>query len=187
MLKALAMGLFAVGWVPIFLLRSERFSERRRAAPPDERRAMLNAVLAVGVHVTLCELALQDAPPGAPPATRLVIAMLVFGVGIAFWALARQTLVAYGRLLDPSAPPPALVTTGPFAIVRHPLALGMVILALGPAVAAATPLPWVSFAAVIVAMARRCLQDETELRATFSGAYDAYVDATPSRLIPFVW
>jgi protein-S-isoprenylcysteine O-methyltransferase Ste14 len=36
-------------------------------------------------------------------------------------------------------------------------------------------------------MARRCLQDETELRATFSSAYDAYVDATPSRLIPFVW
>jgi len=182
-----AVVLFALGWIPVFLLRSERFSERRAVAAPDERRAMLNAVAAVGVHVTLVELTLTD-PGGAPiAAPRLVIGMLVFLVGLAFWMLARHTLVAVGKVLDPAAPPPTLVTTGAFAVVRHPLALGMVILALGPAVAAARALTWVSFVAVVVTLARRCLQDEVELSATFRAAYERYAEATPSRLLPFVW
>jgi protein-S-isoprenylcysteine O-methyltransferase Ste14 len=187
MLRTAALVLFAAGWIPVFALRSERFSERRAHAEPDERRAMWNAVLAVAVHVTLAELALVEAAPSALPAARLVIGMLIFAVGLAFWVLARHTLVAYGRLIDPAMPPPTLVTHGPFAIVRHPLALGMVILALGPAIAAATMLTWTSFVAVVVALARRCTQDETELRATFGAAYDDYATATPSRLIPFVW
>jgi len=186
-LTTAAIVLFAAGWIPVFLLRSERFTERRRHAEPDERRAMWNAVLAVAVHVSLAELALRDAAAGTLPPVRLVTGMLVFVVGLAFWMLGRHALVAYGRLLDPAVPPPTLVTHGPFAIVRHPLALGMVILALGPAVAAATLLTWVSFATVVVAMARRCLQDEAELHATFGAAYDAYADATRSRMIPFAW
>ncbi|MCC6847560.1 MAG: hypothetical protein IT294_03595 [Deltaproteobacteria bacterium] len=187
MLTTAALALFAVGWLPVFALRSERFRERRRRAGPDERRAMWNAVLAISVHVTLAELALARAEPAALPAARLVTAMLVFVVGLAFWTLGRHTLVGRGRFLDPSTPPPALVTHGPFAVVRHPLALGTVILALGPALAAATPLTWVSFAAAVIAMARRCLQDEAELRAVFGGAWEDYAAATTHRMLPFVW
>jgi protein-S-isoprenylcysteine O-methyltransferase Ste14 len=184
-MPTVAVLVFALGWIPVFVLRSERFGERRAVAGDGERRSMLNAVLAVTVHVVLCELALRaDGPP--PPTTRLVIAVLVFAVGLAFWLLARRTLVAYGRMLDPAETPPALVTTGPFAIVRHPLALGIVILALGPALAAATALTWASFVAVAAAMARRCWDDERELYATFGDAYERYAAAT-SRLIPFVW
>lgn len=184
---AAAVVLFVLGWVPVFLLRSERFAERRAVASPDERRAMLNAVAAVGVHVTLAELALTDPGGGPIPASRLVIGMLVFLVGLAFWALARSSLVAVGRVLDPTVPPPTLVTAGAFAVVRHPLALGMVILALGPAVAAARPLTWVSFVVVVVALGRCCLQDEEELYATFGPAYERYAETTTSRLVPFVW
>jgi protein-S-isoprenylcysteine O-methyltransferase Ste14 len=182
-----AVVLFAAGWGPVCLLRSERFSERRAVAAPDERRAMLNAIAAVGVHVTLAELALTDPGAGPVPESRLAIGMLVFLVGLAFWMLARHTLVAVGGVLDPAVPPPTLVTTGPFAIVRHPLALGMVILALGPAVAAATALTWVSFAAVVVTLGRRCLQDEDELSAAFGATYERYAETTTSRLLPLVW
>jgi len=185
-LRTAAIALFAAGWIPVFLLRSERYSERHAHAEAEERRAMWNAVLAVAVHVTLCELALHAAADADVPAARFAIGMLVFLVGLAFWTLGRHTLVGYGRLLDPSSPPPVLVTHGPFALVRHPLALGMVILALGPAVAAATPLTWASFAVVVVALARRCMQDEPELHATFGAAYDDYA-ATTKRLVPFVW
>jgi protein-S-isoprenylcysteine O-methyltransferase Ste14 len=185
-LRIAAITLFAAGWIPVFVLRSERFTERRAVASPEERRAMWNAVLAVAVHVTFCQLALHEAGDAAP-AARLAIGSAVFLVGLAFWLLARHTLVAYGRLLDPSAPPPALVTTGPFTIVRHPLALGMVILVLGPALAAATTLTWVSFAAAVVALARRAVQDEGELRATFGAAYERYAEETPARVIPGVW
>jgi protein-S-isoprenylcysteine O-methyltransferase Ste14 len=193
MLPTLARVLFVVGWLPVFVLRSERFHARRAAASVEERRAMWNAAFAIAAHVTLAEVALHDAwraPEAAAldgSALRLVIGMLVFLVGLAFWTLARHTLVAYGRLLDPAVPPPTLVTHGPFAVVRHPLALGMVILALGPAVATATPLTWTSFAVVVVAMARRCVQDEQELYATFGDAYASYAATTTSRLIPFVW
>ena len=180
-----AVLVFAAGWIPVFLLRSERFTERRAVATDGERRAMLNAVLAVTVHVALSELALRSADV-PPPTPRLVIGALVFVVGLAFWLLARRTLVAYGRMLDPAEAPRDLVTTGPFALVRHPLALGVVIMALGPALAAATGLTWTSFAAVVVAMARRCWDDERELAATFGEAYERYA-ATTARLIPFVW
>jgi protein-S-isoprenylcysteine O-methyltransferase Ste14 len=186
-MQTAAIVLFALGWLPVFVLRSERFRDRRAVATPDERRAMWNTVAAVTVHVTLAELALNDAGADAVPVSRLVIGMLIFVVGLAFWALARNALVAYGRLLDPAAPPPALVTTGPFAIVRHPLALGTVILALGPAVAAATVLTWVSFTAVVVALGRRCLQDESEMQTTFGADYERYAAATTSRLLPGLW
>ena len=146
---------------------------------------MWNAAAAVTVHVTLAEaqLAHGDAPI-AP--MQLLVGILVFLVGLTFWLLARHTLVGYGRLLDPNEAPPTLVTTGPFAIVRHPLALGMVILALGPAIAAGHGITWASFAAVVAAMARRCLQDEIELVDTFGGAYARYAETTP-RLIPLLW
>ncbi|MEB2283578.1 MAG: hypothetical protein B6D46_15025 [Polyangiaceae bacterium UTPRO1] len=187
MLTTAAIVLFAAGWLPVFVFRSERFHARRRHAEPGERRAMWNAVLAIAVHVTLAELAIAGADPDALAPAHLAIGMLIFLVGLAFWALGRRTLAAAGGVRDPAAPPSALVTQGPFAVVRHPLALGVVVLALGPAVAAAAPLTWVSFATVVIAMARRCLQDEAELRAVFGAGYDAYAAATPSRLLPFVW
>jgi protein-S-isoprenylcysteine O-methyltransferase Ste14 len=148
---------------------------------------MWNAVASVTIHVTLAEVALTHAALTEVPAVRLAIGLSIFAVGLAFWALARHTLVAYGRVLDPTVAPPALVTTGPFAIVRHPLALGMVILALGPALAAATTLTWASFATVVVALARRCRQDEVELSETFGDAYAQYADITTARLIPLLW
>mgnify|MGYP000184200277 CR=1 FL=1 len=185
MLTMIAKVLFTVGWLPLFVFRSERFNERRAVATSDERRAMWNVAAAVSVHVTLAEIALRDA--GDVPVLRAIIGIAVFLIGFAFWMLARRALVAYGRLLDPSQPPPALVTTGPFAVVRHPLALGVVILALGPAVTAATPLTWVSFVAVVIALARRCMQDEVELRATFGADYERYATTTTARLIPYVW
>ncbi len=185
MLTMIAKVLFTVGWIPVFVLRSERFDERRAAATDDERRAMWNVAAAVTVHVALAEMALREA--GDVPAVRSLIGIAVFAIGLAFWMLARRALVAYGRRLDPSQPPPALVTTGPFAVVRHPLALGVVILALGPAVTAATPLTWVSFIVVVLALTRRCIQDEVELHATFGADYERYATTTMARLIPYVW
>jgi protein-S-isoprenylcysteine O-methyltransferase Ste14 len=185
-LRGAILLLFTLGWIPVFVLRSERFHERRAAANPDERRAMWNAAAAVTVHVTLAEIALTF-PEVEPPSLRIVIGAAIFVVGLAFWALARHSLVAYGRVLDPTTVPPALVTTGPFAIVRHPLSLGMVILALGPAVAAATGLVWTSFATAVVALARRCHQDEVELHAAFGAEYARYAAATTARLVPFLW
>ena len=186
MVRTAAVVIFALGWIPVFVLRSERFHARRAVASPEEQRAMWNAVATVTVHMTLVELALTQAALVDLPTTRLAIGVLAFLVGLAFWGVARHTLVAYGRFLEPTEALPALVTTGSFAIVRHPLALGMVILALGPAVAAATTLTWVSFATVVVALARRCGQDEVELYETFGDAYARYT-ATTARLIPFLW
>ena len=187
MLRTAALLTFVLGWLPVFVLRSERFGTRRAVATADERRAMWNAAAAVTVHVTLAEVTLRQSNAGDLPALRLVIALAIFAVGLVFWALARHTLVAFGRFLDPTQAPPALVTSGPFAVVRHPLALGMVILALGPAVAAATTLTWASFATVVVALARRCRQEEDALYQTFGDAYARYATTTPARLIPFLW
>ncbi len=180
----LALALFAVAWIPIMAFGGAIRRRGPGGPVPEDRRATWNTVFAIGVHLTFTGLALRDADADAS-AVRLVIGVSVALVGLAFWTLARLTRGA--RTSDSAAPTEGLVTHGPFAVVRHPLALGMVIVALGPAVAAATPLTWASFGAVVAALARRCMQDEAELRAASGAAYAAYADATRSRLIPFVW
>jgi len=185
-MRAAALALFVLGWVPVFVLRSERFSERRAAEGADVVRWMWITALVVTLHVTLVEVVLTMPGPFTPAGPRVAAGMMVFALGLVIWTLGRRALVDFSRRLDPASTPSALVTTGPFALVRHPLAFGMILLALGPAFAAGTAATWVTFAAVVGALVQRCRQDEHELHAVFGNAYARYAART-ARLVPFVW
>jgi len=185
-LRALAVLVFAIGWIPIFRLRSEPLRERLAVAAASERRWITFTVIAVSAHVTLVELVLTLPAARAIPVWRLAAGIGVFAAGLLWWAWARWHLVPPGRRLDPHAAPTGLVVSGPFAVVRHPLALGMLVVALGPAVAAASWLGWTTFAAVALGLAQRCRQDEAELHAVFGAAYARYAART-WRLVPPVW
>ena len=79
-----------------------------------------------------------------------------------------------------------LVTTGPYAVVRHPMYAGALLLMVGTPIALGS---WWGLAASAVlagAIVVRLLDEERLLTAELSG-YVAYRETTRYRLIPYVW
>jgi len=80
---------------------------------------------------------------------------------------------------------PALVTTGPYARVRHPLYSGLLLAMLGSAIAQSLLwlLPLIVYGPLFILSARR---EESLLLGQFSESYRAYRSRT-KMLLPFVF
>jgi protein-S-isoprenylcysteine O-methyltransferase Ste14 len=190
-LRVASILVFTLGWIPIFRYRSEHMATKLAAASPGERRWIPLTTAVVAVHVTIAEtvLTLPLVGIGAPatdPTLRLPLGDAVFAAGLLWWFWARRTLGPLDRFVDTVQPPIRLLVTGPFGVVRHPLALGTLLCALGPAIAAGTLVTWLGFAACAFCLAKRCVQDEEVLWDVFGDAYRRYAART-RRLVPFVW
>ncbi len=183
---------FTAGWIVVFCVRTEHQRTKLAAASAAEQRWMPVTIAVISLHVTLVQFMLTLVAGGiaAPALTgstaELVIGTAIFLLGLVWWLWARRTLGPIAQFLDTVTPPSRLIVTGPFAMVRHPLALGTLLCALGPAVAASSSVTWVTFAACVVCLGKRCLQDEEQLWQVFGPAYASYAARTP-RLVPFVW
>lgn len=101
----------------------------------------------------------------------------------------------------------SLVTSGPYAIVRHPAYTGYFLMIFGPAVLcfdrgslfaasglgrtflgrAAGVVCLLHIAAVSVGMVGRTKQEDEMLREEFGEEWEAWAKRTPYRLIPYVW
>ena len=79
-----------------------------------------------------------------------------------------------------------VVTTGPYALVRHPMYTGasLLLLATPPALGSWRPLPFAL--ALVLVIALRAVSEEKTLRDRLPG-YEAYLAAVRFRLLPFVW
>ena len=109
----------------------------------------------------------------------LCIASALFAAW-AMWSLGRS----YGIRLDVFAGH-ALKTDGPYAMVRHPMYLGIVLFNAGATLALASPLLLAATALIVVPFtAVRISYEEAVLRQAFGDRYAAYQRATPS-LVPF--
>jgi protein-S-isoprenylcysteine O-methyltransferase Ste14 len=98
----------------------------------------------------------------------------------AMWSLGRS----YGIRMDIFAGH-TLKTDGPYAIVRHPMYLGIVVFHLGATLALASPLLLAATALIVVPFtALRISYEENVLRQAFGDRYTAYQRATPT-LLPF--
>jgi protein-S-isoprenylcysteine O-methyltransferase Ste14 len=76
-----------------------------------------------------------------------------------------------------------LMTTGPFAIVRHPRYAGLLLAKLGFSLLFASGFAWISLLASILLVRRRIRLEEAHLREIFGPSYSSYMETTP-RLIP---
>lgn len=84
------------------------------------------------------------------------------------------------------APDQRVVSTGPYAIVRHPMYLGAALLLLATPFALGSV--WAIFWAIIAVgtLVWRLLEEERYLSQHLAG-YDDYRRATPYRLVPSIW
>ncbi|MBI3766868.1 MAG: isoprenylcysteine carboxylmethyltransferase family protein [Deltaproteobacteria bacterium] len=190
--RVATLFVFSAGWIPVFRYRSEHLTTKLAAASAAEQRWIPITVVVVSFHVSLAQLLLTLPLLGLVPVPavnetpRFLLGIAIYVAGLALWFWARRSLGPLDRFVDTVNPPTQLLVSGPFGIVRHPLALGTILCALGPAVATGAPITWLTFAASAFCVAKRCLQDEDLLWTAFGTAYGAYAART-RRLLPFVW
>jgi len=109
--------------------------------------------------------------------------VVVLGFAMIFWTFMANS---HASAIIDVAPDQRVVSTGPYAIVRHPMYLGAALLLL------ATPFALGSLRAIIWALIAvgalvwRLLEEERYLSQHLAG-YDDYRRATPYRLVPYIW
>jgi protein-S-isoprenylcysteine O-methyltransferase Ste14 len=112
---------------------------------------------------------------GGPPAPLRAVSIVLLAVGVVVWAWSVVLIV--GRV-----PRHELITTGPYALVKHPLYTAVALLVL----------PWLGFLVntwlgaligiVLYAASRRFTPvEEAELARTFGPAWDAYAKSVKIR------
>jgi protein-S-isoprenylcysteine O-methyltransferase Ste14 len=80
----------------------------------------------------------------------------------------------------------SVISTGPYAVMRHPMYGGALILAFGVPLALDSFLGLVLVALLIPVLVWRILDEETLLRSDLAG-YSDYAHRVRFRLVPFVW
>lgn len=126
-------------------------------------------------------------PPGQPLIPRIVGFVLII-VGFAVAALAVWGHIARNRTLPSVAPTPnsqaALVETGLYAWVRHPIYTGVLLVAFGVALAHGHIAVLLVALALVVFFTFKSRYEESLLRVAYP-QYDAYMART-GRFLPFL-
>ena len=115
---------------------------------------------------------------------RVVATLIIaFGAWLICWALLYFRSWRLRAKLDEGH---QLATGGPFSLLRHPIYMGLNLLALGTAVWIPTPILWVSLLLMIVGSDLRARAEENLLARVFGDAYRDYREHT-SRFVPGVY
>ncbi len=191
---------FAVVWVvcilPMLLHLLTHPGLRRRRAPmtgvaeKDARQRIIGALFA------LCMLALlvvsfvsgeRDSQLGVSsvPVPVVWLGDLLVASGLLLvWLVFRVNAYAASTVtVEPGQP---VISTGPYALVRHPMYSASLLLMLGVSVALGTWWGLVLFPLVLIVTILRLKNEETYLCTHLSG-YQDYCARVTHRLIPFIW
>lgn len=121
-----------------------------------------------------------------PVPTELVLAaqaVVVAGFWLVFWVMKTNSFA--GSTIQVEAEQ-RVIHGGPYALVRHPMYLGMVMTALGAPLALGSYVALPVFALLVPMLIYRLIHEEKTLRRDLPG-YAEYCERTGFRLIPWVW
>ncbi len=175
--------IFALGWVPMFVCRTEDQAQALGLVGAGER--FWRAITAVAISLQVTAACATTAFAVLSP-WRILVGTVLFVVGLGLWLWARLQIGPLRQRRLPTEPPARLRSDGLFGVVRHPLYLSYLILIAAPAVTGARVYLLAGWCACAVALAGLAVQEERRLSAQLGAPYAAYCARVP-RLIPFVW
>jgi protein-S-isoprenylcysteine O-methyltransferase Ste14 len=163
--------------------------DRKRSRGADRRRGDRTPVVAnfaaFGLFFVL--LAAFAGTPRVPAALVLALCgcLLALG-GVALILRSRAELGAAWSFVPTADQGTGLVTTGPYRLIRHPIYLGLSLLAMGGALAFSSwPAVAVVFSAIVPTFVWRACAEERLLDDTFGERYAHYRKQT-KRMIPYL-
>jgi len=109
--------------------------------------------------------------------------VIISGAALMVWALVYFRSWRFRAKLEKDH---ELATGGPFRFLRHPVYMGLNLLALGSAIWVPTPFTWVAFVFMIIGSDLRARAEETLLEQVFGSVYGEYCRHT-ARFIPGVY
>lgn len=173
----------AIGWIAFWIYWLVAAASMKRGRPAWSRDVPVRLVLVALVLLLLRLGAFRHHGVDTNP-WRAGVGILVFaiGLGLAIWArvhIGRNWGTPMSQKDEPE-----LVTSGPYHLVRHPIYTGILLGALGTAVAVS----WLWLFAVALAGAYfvySAVVEERYLTEQFPDSYPAYRDST-KMLVPFL-
>lgn len=170
-----------LGFAALMLIRVERRDRTAGPRPSRERRGRLPVVAnfaAFAVFATC--LSIFATRSDALLAIPMAMAGCILAVGGACLVVrARAELGAAWSLAPKAEHDAGLVTTGPYRRVRHPIYLGLIVLAIGQALAFASwPALVIVLAGIVPTFVWRARVEETVLARAFGERYEYYRQGT---------
>lgn len=187
----LAVFFFPVVGITLYLIkRDPRLLERRiKAGPVAETEVSQKIIqsLASLAFIAIFVLSAIDhrfrwsaIPMGMEVAGDILVAV---GLGIVFFVFRENSFAS--ATIEVGAGQ-ALVSTGPYAVVRHPMYCGAFILLLGAPVALGSWWGLLAVVPIFVVIIWRLVDEEVFLERNLPG-YAAYRNEVKYRLLPFIW
>jgi protein-S-isoprenylcysteine O-methyltransferase Ste14 len=164
--------------------------KRRRKAGPTKEQRPAQRVLALLLIVSCNALVVVSALDHRfgwsqlPPIVS-VVGDLLFGLGV-FILLLVFRANTYGGASVEVVEGQTVISTGPYAIVRHPMYVAAVVMAAGVPLALGSWWGLLAVVAVIAVLVGRILDEEALLCSDLAG-YAEYTQQVRYRLVPFVW
>jgi protein-S-isoprenylcysteine O-methyltransferase Ste14 len=175
---------FAVGWTVFWLYWIVAAFSMKRGRVPWSRELRIRAVIVVALIVLSRLGAFRGHGLNTDP-WRAGLGLVVFAFGLAFAIWARVHIGRNWGTPMTQKQDPELVTSGPYALVRHPIYSGILVAGVGTAVA----LNWMWL--IVVALAGTyflygATVEERYLTEQFPDTYAPYKRST-KMLVPFVF
>jgi protein-S-isoprenylcysteine O-methyltransferase Ste14 len=122
---------------------------------------------------------------GAVPVWLVVLslALILAGFSLTFWVLKVNSFASRTIRVEAEQ---AVIATGPYALVRHPMYLGSILMWLFIPLALGSYVSWPAFVLLVPFYVARLLNEEKVLRNELPG-YPDYCQRTRSRLLPYIW
>lgn len=177
--------------ITVYLMKKDRALLERRVhggptAEKDTGQRSASSIASIGFVAILVVSALDHrarwstVPPGAAIAGDILVAL---GFAIVFFVFKENPFTS---AVIEVAQEQRVISSGPYAVVRHPMYSGAVVLLLGMPVALGSWWGLSGFVLMMPALLWRLLAEETFLATSLSG-YAAYRESVKYRLVPFVW
>ena len=176
-LRVLSLAAFAA---PMLLSNRAQVAEptQRASRPAVDRIPLVANIAAFGLFFASL-LFLSSSPPGAMALPLALSGCALALAGAALVLRSRAELGSAWSLLPKAARDTGLVTTGPYRLVRHPIFLGLTLLAAGNALSFGSSVSFlVVLAGIVPTFAWRARDEEGELSRTFGEAFAVYQQRT---------